>query len=176
MAAEYSKLFWKLYSRQPNTLLRDSPLVGEEELGSEDGVWVDTGRCRTAVEEVWKGYSAAQGSGGTPTASPSGHCPVGGGLCPTLRVGACSCRAPGVGWKQAAPAVCVHLIYQTMAGFTGAGVRSTGHAVFVIIATFVGKAKLSWLSVGNALQASYCTWNPQWKAVQSSVLAYTSVS
>lgn len=60
--------FWKPYSRQPNTLLWDSLFV-EEKLGLEDGVRVvpgkDTGRCKTTVEEVWRGYSATQGSGGT---------------------------------------------------------------------------------------------------------------
>lgn len=94
---------------------------------------ITAGRCKPAVAEGWRGCRAVQGRGGTQVVS------LGGGFCPQEL---CPCRAPGVGWKQL-----WHLGTPDLsdgAEFAGTSVWSPAH-VFVVIATFVGKAKLSCL-------------------------------
>lgn len=98
MPPEYLRLLWKWYQRQQN-ILWESLLVWEE-LTLENGVRVvsgtDNAKCKTAVEEIWRGYSAAQimERSRIPSLLP---CPVS-HLCTGSHtqcwVSACPCRTP----------------------------------------------------------------------------------
>lgn len=166
-------LFWKWYSRQPNILLWDS-LFAEEGLELEGGVRVvpgkDAGRCKTTVEKVWRGYSATQGSEPLPLTTAL--------LCrwwfaragsATMPSSQCVFQVQGETrqlWQQVYP-----LFTRPWRGLLGLDVINRS-CCDMIIARSVGKAKPTWLSLGDALQVSNCAWDTWWKAVQTSVPVY----